>query len=241
MKSTLIAFVLFFISFCAFSQSDYQDVIYLKDGSIIRGIIIEQVPNKTVKLKTSAVNIFVYKIEDIEKMTKEENQNVKTTNTTKTNNNNADQMDIGYSGRVELGYGFGTGDFGTDNVKFNFINGYRINNYFSLGLGFGARYYPDREALLVPVFLDVRSRFLTGKISPYFALGLGYTINATDDFSGVGALINPQIGVSILTSSSADFTVGLGYDIQKVKDFEYTYSGRTVSLNAISLNIGISF
>lgn len=228
MKSTLIAFVLFFISFCAFSQSDYQDVIYLKDGSIIRGIIIEQVPNKTIKLKTSEGNIFVYKIEDIEKMTKEENPNA-----SKTNNNNSDQMDAGYSGRIELGY--------ADNIKFNFINSYRVNNYFSLGFGFGARYYPDAELVLVPVFLDARSRFLTGKISPYFALAVGYTFSPEDGFTGVGALINPQIGVSILTSSSSDFTIGLGYDIQKFKDFYYIYNGRTASSNAISLNIGISF
>ncbi|AFM02530.1 hypothetical protein Fleli_0018 [Bernardetia litoralis DSM 6794] len=236
MKSTLIAFVLFFISFLAFSQSDYQDVVYLKDGSIIRGIIIEQVPNKSIKLKTSEGNIFVYKVEDIEKMTKEENPN---SNKTKTNNSN--QMDTGYSGRVELGYGFGTGDFGFDNVKFNFINSYRVNNYFSIGLGIGARYYSDFEAVYVPVFLDIRSRFLTGKVSPYAALGLGYTVNASNDFYGIGTLINPQIGVSILNSSSSDFNIGLGYDIQRLKDFDNAFTGRTASFNALSLNLGISF
>ncbi len=239
MKSILIAFALFFISFFAFSQSDYQDVVYLKDGSIIRGIIIEQVPNKTVKLKTSEGNIFVYKIEDIEKMTKEENPNANNFNS---RNNNSDRMDSGYSGRIELGYGAGTGDFGIDNIKFNFINGYRINNYFSIGLGFGARYYPDAEALLIPVFIDARSRFLTGKVSPYAALALGYSLDATADFQGSGALISPQIGVSILTSSSSDINIGLGYDIQRLKYYDSYYgSSGSISSKAISLNVGISF
>ena len=219
-------------------MNTYQDVVYLKDGSIIRGVIIEQVPNKTVKLKTSEGNIFVYKIEDIEKMTKEENPNANNSNFGK---NNSDQMNSGYSGRIELGYAYGVGDFPIDNIKFNFINGYRINNYFSLGLGLGVRYYPDEEAVLVPIFLDVRSRFLQGNVSPYFAFNVGYTLDATADFAGSGILISPQIGVSILNSSSSDINIGLAYDIQKLKNFEYIYSGRTVSLNAVSLNFGIAF
>ena len=48
-----------------------QDVIYLKNGSIIRGTIIEQVPNVSIKIQTKDGNVFVYKMEEVEKMTKE--------------------------------------------------------------------------------------------------------------------------------------------------------------------------
>ena len=34
-----------------FAQGNYQDVVYLKNGSIIRGIIIEQVPNVSILKK----------------------------------------------------------------------------------------------------------------------------------------------------------------------------------------------
>ncbi len=47
------------------------DVVYLKNGSIIRGIIIEQIPNVSVKLKTRDGNIFVFKTDEIEKLTRE--------------------------------------------------------------------------------------------------------------------------------------------------------------------------
>lgn len=30
-----------------------QEVVYLKNGSVIHGIILEQVPDKTIKIKTS--------------------------------------------------------------------------------------------------------------------------------------------------------------------------------------------
>ena len=55
----------------AFAQNNYQDVVYLKNGSIIRGTIIEQVFNESLKIETADGNLFVYKISEVEKMTKE--------------------------------------------------------------------------------------------------------------------------------------------------------------------------
>lgn len=52
-----------------FSQK-LGDVIYLKDGSIIKGLIIEQVPNDYIKIQ-SGPNLIVCKMDEIEKMTKE--------------------------------------------------------------------------------------------------------------------------------------------------------------------------
>ena len=47
------------------------DVVYLKIGSIIRGIIIEQIPNESIKIQTFDKNVFVYKMDEILKFTKE--------------------------------------------------------------------------------------------------------------------------------------------------------------------------
>ena len=52
-------------------SGEMQDVIYLKNGSIIRGLIIEQIPNVSLKIQTADGSVFVYKIDEIEKMTKE--------------------------------------------------------------------------------------------------------------------------------------------------------------------------
>jgi hypothetical protein len=59
------------ISFFAFGQEAMIDVVYLKDGSIIRGLIIEQVPTKSIKIQTRDGSVFVYQIDTIEKITKE--------------------------------------------------------------------------------------------------------------------------------------------------------------------------
>jgi len=55
----------------SFGQQAVQDVVYLKDGSIVRGVIIEQVPNVSLKLKTRDGSIFVYNMDSILKITKE--------------------------------------------------------------------------------------------------------------------------------------------------------------------------
>ena len=48
---------------------NYTDEIQLKSGSIIKGFIIEQVPSVQIKLQTSDGNLFVFKIEEIIKIT----------------------------------------------------------------------------------------------------------------------------------------------------------------------------
>ena len=56
------------------SNSDnpqYVDIVYLKNGSIIKGMIIEQTPNVSLKIQTRDGSIFVYKMEEVEKITKE--------------------------------------------------------------------------------------------------------------------------------------------------------------------------
>ena len=72
MKKVLLTMVVCLITTIAFAQSNYQDVVYLKNGSVIRGVIIEQVPNESLKITTTDGNLFVYKIGEVEKIAKEQ-------------------------------------------------------------------------------------------------------------------------------------------------------------------------
>jgi hypothetical protein len=69
--SVLFLMLLFLIVSTVAAQQQLQDVVYLKDGSIIHGQIIEQVPNVSIKIQTRDGNVFTYKIESIEKMLRE--------------------------------------------------------------------------------------------------------------------------------------------------------------------------
>ncbi|MEQ8241695.1 MAG: hypothetical protein RIA69_20950 [Cyclobacteriaceae bacterium] len=48
MKKVILILILSLSTLSLFSQSNYQDVVYLKDGSIYRGIIKEQIPNESI-------------------------------------------------------------------------------------------------------------------------------------------------------------------------------------------------
>jgi len=70
-----ISLLLCLMCLCAFTikaQQNYEDVVFLKNGSIIRGTIVEQIPNQSLKIKTKDGSVFVYNISEVEKMTKEE-------------------------------------------------------------------------------------------------------------------------------------------------------------------------
>ena len=53
------------------AQSIEEDVIYLHDGSIIRGHITEQIIGDKVKIEILGGSLFVFKVEEIEKITRE--------------------------------------------------------------------------------------------------------------------------------------------------------------------------
>ena len=54
----------------AFAQQ-MEDVVHLKNGGLVRGTIIEQIPSESLKIKTRDGNIFVYTMDEIAKMSKE--------------------------------------------------------------------------------------------------------------------------------------------------------------------------
>lgn len=238
MKKYLMLLLLTLFTTLSFGQSNYQDVVYLKNGGIIRGTIIEQVINKSIKIETADRNVFVYQMDEIDKLTKE------AVHKKSSGSLRHSGLQSGYKGIVELGYQVGVGDFGMDRLNLNIINGYQINPYFSLGLGTGLRYYFDAEAALVPVFADFRAYFINNKTSPYLSLGVGYSFDATNDFKGVGFLLNPTVGVSFKVSDKSAINVGIGYEMQKI-DFIYDgyfgYFSSSENSGAISINIGISF
>ncbi len=67
----------FLLMFCfltgsnVFSEEQYRDVVYLKNGGVVKGQIIENIINDKIKIQTSDGSVFVYKYTEIDKITKE--------------------------------------------------------------------------------------------------------------------------------------------------------------------------
>ena len=200
--------VIKFLSFFSFilitslvhAQSNFEDVVYLKNGSIIRGIIIEQVPNQSIKIQSDR-NVFFFRLDEIERITKEPIK--------------GGGSSLTYRGIIELGTQFPVGDFGLARWKFNFINGIQFNPHFSFGLGTGLRYYYKDEvnAWLVPIFVDFRVNITKDYTTPYIALGSGYSFEASKNFNDVGFFLNTNVGISL----GSTVNVGVGYELQRIQ------------------------
>jgi hypothetical protein len=163
-----------------------------------------------------------------------------------------------YAGIIEVGYGLGLGKYGTDNFRFNFINGFHIGPTFTAGLGIGVRrYYFEHEKftelspvsgkIQIPVFLDLRKTFSTNTVTPYLALGVGNSIrfdanSNSEENVKEGLLFNGSLGIWFNISARFAIFCGAAYESQKMEyvllsdDSHFKKNG-----NSVSLNIGIAF
>jgi hypothetical protein len=241
MKKLFMLLVILASSSLLFAQHNYEDVVYLKNGSVIRGIIIEQVPNQSIKIETADRNIFVYRFDEIEKLSKEV---IRGTRNGHYRNSSSRSPSSGYIGILDVGYAVGIGDDGYDFVNLTMINGYKFNPHFSLGFGTGAKFYHSAEAILIPFFTNFQVNFINKAVSPYFALNVGYSFNASDDFEPTGFLINPSIGVHFGISDGFGINLSVGYDGQWAElynDYYYYYESSSEILSGISFKIGFVF
>lgn len=68
----LISFLLSIVGFGAVYGSQEEDVVYLKNGSIIRGQIVELIPNKRISIRLAGGSILVYQLNEIERIEKQQ-------------------------------------------------------------------------------------------------------------------------------------------------------------------------
>jgi len=232
MKKLLLLLVLpFLFTANAFSQkyADYQDVVYLKNGSIIRGIIIEQIPSQSLKIETADGNVFAYNIDEVEKIAKEpkfgQESKVSTPNT---------GLKKGYRGIAEFETMIPFG------IRFNVINGYQFNPYFSLGFGVGFHWYIE-DGLLLPLFADFKVNFLNKKVSPYLSLAVGYSFNLTES-NPSGMYFSPTCGVRFKFTEKTAMNVGLGMGFQGFSYYGYSsYKSTYYAFVFNFLNVGFLF
>lgn len=58
-------------TFSLFSQHGEKNITYLKNGSIIKGQILEIVPDSTIKIQTSDGSIFIYEMSEVDRIEKD--------------------------------------------------------------------------------------------------------------------------------------------------------------------------
>ena len=133
----------------------------------------------------------------------------------------------GYQGIVEVGGGLNANDsdFGSFRNTFfraDFVNGYKFNHSFSMGLGVGVRKFSAGE-WLPPVYLNFRCNIGHNKfekVYPFIQTKIGFPI------------FNQSIGLAFKNSP---FTIDMGGEALML------FSGVAVGFISFGVNVGFSF
>jgi long-subunit fatty acid transport protein len=152
-------------------------------------------------------------------------------------------LDRGFEAKINIGYGFGIGDYKYDVIKFDVVSSYRFNSYFSTGIGTGVIFNVKNNGGYIPIFLNLQTNFSKSNVSPYLAGDIGFSIGRHVDgkIKNVGFYLHPSGGLNIKVSDAAAINIGLGYRTQYLRIRDYHTNYKDIKLNSLMLNIGVIF
>jgi hypothetical protein len=209
-KNILFVILLIIITSQAHSQK-LKDVIYLKNGSIINGTLVEITDNQ-YKIKTSDGSLFIFKADEVEKYAKEI---------------------PAYEGRKKAGLGLvleGGFMIGSQSSEyptpfsFNFLGTYTLGTTNIFGLGSGVEFLGKNYT---PIFFEYKRILNSKKISPFiFFRGGGLLYFGADDESNNNY---QQYSVQTKYKGGPSFTAGTGIswageNMETYLSFAYRYA-----------------
>ena len=223
------------------AAQEYRDVVFLKNGSVIKGFYKELYPSDSLRMETIDGGVLVCAFSDIERIAKER---------TKLYVVNTQESDLlshrvwrpkGYIGTVEYGRDINSSDSHIVTSGLFTVHGYQFNPYFFLGGGLGIQHIEYEESGLklsftestVPVFADVKIHLLKTRIAPFVEGRVGYSIKGFKGF-----YLNPSAGISFGISPRTAGYLGLGYSYQELKGNEDTDK---TELEGVSFRVGLAF
>lgn len=211
MKYSIFLFLLL-----TFSLSAQNDVLFMKDGSALRGEILEQGPS-LVKIRIAGGTETEVKTSVIKRIKEDKGDYVFHEDGTsnkqkglykslqlhamvgKASSNEEDQTAIfGLGGQLAVGWQF--------------------NPYFSVGAGAGLHLY---DIVFGDAFVQLRGFLPKGKVSPTIAADIGYgvplVLSQQDNPFVVtkgGMSLRPSVGLRIATRNRSDILLDAGYQFQ---------------------------
>ncbi len=235
MKKLLVLIICMSLSAIAFAQN-MQEVIYLKNGSVIRGTIVEQIPGQSVKIETADGNVFVYQMDEVVKITKEESK--KKTSAAYdfehpgldflvelgpdfAKGSNTFSANIGLGRRFSKGFylgGLAGASFGKGNPTYNIALNPKVyipinNTRFSLSLDFraGMRLHPDMKEENEWGESESKGRFASLGLIPTFNYAL---VNTVDVSLGAGYIYDFNIA-GVKNVNGGAFVIRAGFNFHK--------------------------
>jgi len=243
-----------FFSLTLFAQKRNSDVVYLKNGSVLRGTIVLQDPGKFVKLKTPDRNIWVFEEGKVDSIVRSAKIHIPQKN--------------GYFNLTEMGVLAGnSANYKKNPFTLMNISSWKFENGFSTGIGVGVEFFNETY---LPVVADFRYFIRKSGTMPFVSLQGGYSIPlggtytqqqiyydspvmwvssiyrppvpTTTDFSAIGGwLLNPAIGIQSPINENLALTFSAGYRMMRHRYGKNDTYKLDVDYNRLSLKVGLLF
>ncbi len=197
------------------TEKQIVDVVYLKDGSKLSGKILKWELARGMEFQLATGAVISIPKEDIKNVMQD-------TPFYSAHIQPRERGPKAYSFRETGWYqnssGFINPSF-SGGAGIHHVMGYRFNRKIGVGFGMGIETH-DFNAVrnIIPVFAEVRGFLLPKKVTPYYALKLGYGFALKDEISGTlegkgGIHISPELGVRF-GAGDVNFYAGLEYKLQ---------------------------
>ncbi|WP_310393906.1 hypothetical protein [Hymenobacter sp.] len=223
----------------AAAQRPTEQVLYLKNGWVLRGQLLSAPAADPLRLQTADRSEFVFRQAEVDSLRQRPMPP-------------ADPYKArGFGHYTELGALAGRNTSSTVNTSafsFQTVNGYKFNQWTFVGLGVGADLYATQS--LVPLFASLRGDLTRrGSILPFYFLDAGYGFNITgrDDalaqpvtYEG-GRLWAAGLGVKVLFNRSTGFLLSVGYRTQRTVLTRAAVEPEPVTFERIAVRAGFAF
>ena len=229
-----------------------EDVLYLKNGGIIRGTILEINTERKIKVEITGRNVFVFDMDEVERIVREQVPQAVSVPAPAppayTDYNVPGQLmddttaqEQGYMGTFGPSLYIGGTEFASRVIPgFHWVNGYQFKGHYYAGIGIGVESYINNAFL--PLFAEGRYTFFKGeRQSPYvfgrggFLLPPGQDRNwgwgSRIDHKG-GGLLEIGGGLTKYFGRSAGITFGIGYRYHQINykrwDWDWVTGGTSL-------------
>ncbi|MCB9230354.1 MAG: hypothetical protein H6581_01715 [Bacteroidia bacterium] len=214
------------------AQSSVNGTVYLKNGSVLTGKIVEMVQDSILKIQILENSTLVFKWSEIDKVVIG-NSNPSTNSSSNNSPDRKAQVTLkprttpkkfkttGVYNITEAGLLMAQSNFFSSSISLTLSNitGWYFNPYIQAGVGVGLDRYVN-EGSMVPVFADVRGEIGKNQAAvPYWYAGGGYGLGFLNKGLGFlkydgGPMAQGGLGLKFYSRQKSSFLVSMGYRMQ---------------------------
>lgn len=199
------------LSAAVWAQKDKQDAVYLHNGSMVRGEVIENITDSHVKIQTVDGSVWVFQIDEVKEITSVDRYKAQ---------RKIEPSKSGFYSLTDIGAIAGRSTYGSGvAASLQTVAGYRFNERWSVGAGAGLENY---QIGLAPIFAEGRCYLLKRNFSPFLALQGGYAfpINNYKNHLGEwthkgGITANASVGIRNYLSNNVALVISTGFRHQQ--------------------------